>query len=66
MSIVAAIYRPSGEVRGVVQTFDAARLNARLREGETWREVPAACLQPGTDVPPLETLPPHPELSEPG
>jgi|GEM_PF-3548370 len=64
MSITGAIFRPSGELRIIVQTT-AANLNSRLRPGETWREVPAGCLNPGEAVPALASLPPHPDLVEP-
>ena len=51
MRIKAAIYRPDWSPRSLVETSDILQLNAALRLGETWREVPAAAIGSSTRWP---------------
>tara|TARA_R110000787_G_scaffold3148_4_gene12622 strand:- start:18058 stop:18255 length:198 start_codon:yes stop_codon:yes gene_type:complete len=64
MRIKAAIYRPDWSPRSLVETSDILQLNAALRLGETWREVPLDA-ETFDDVPPFDALPVHPDLVEP-
>lgn len=59
--ISGAIFNSDGSVRSIGKGTPQ-QFNTDLRTGQTWREIPDEVRWPH-DVPPLESLPPHPELS---
>ena len=64
MRLKAVIFRPDRSPRSLVEAAGPEQMNARLRAGEIWREVPLDA-ETFDDVPDFGALPVHPDLVEP-